>query len=880
MRTFVMMATVLALASTARADASGVRFEVSVAPSENITLDQQLEVTVTLDRSGSQPFESYRAPSSPDFDLLHTGSNEQTQFSMVNGRTSVRVIEQHVYVFKPKKRGALKILPATVRIAGTELKTRELTVHVGAPLKNALSSVGKQGTPPPGFTLPPPPESLRGDEDLFVDATADKQKVYVGQQVTASWHLYTQSDILKYRPLAEPKYEDFWSEDLFVPTSHLAWDRAVVKGHEYEVALLLKKALFPLKAGKLTITPLEAEATTLQTAFMAGASDARKSKEITVEVMPLPVDGRPPGFESANVGHYELSSSVDRTAVKAGEAVTWKVTVRGTGNIRNVRLPPLQQMTDKLDGFRVYEPTTKETIEPGDEIHGQKVYTYLLLPQKGGPLSVPAVELAYFDPTTAKYAVAKSTPITLTVEGDPTKVESASPANPTENVLGQQIRPIRNRASVRSSVGDRLFRGRIGIVMLAVPPGAWLLVLVGDALRRRLGRETAGSKRRRARRSARRRLRVAEYHIKVQRPSAFFGECARTLYEHLEYRLGNKVEAFTLGELREYLIAREFDRETVEATVKELENCDFARFAPSASGPGEMRAALRRVRALLPLIEKQKPIELEPTHKSERSVSRPIVIGTILLALFGATSARAADTEIAASKDATFRRGNDAYFHGRYQEAVGAYEQVVALGVVSPDLFYNLGNAYLKSEQLGAAIYNYERALELDPSQDDVRFNLGVAREAARKKGEDRLAGVEAQPFWMRVAGQVTVNWASWLFLALYVSLFALLIVLHFVQPGFLRVGMWAGFAFVGLAMVVAGALLGARLYLADRVEQAIVLPDVVQVKEGPDPNYQSVFGVHAGLRVRVTEKEQDWVRIRLANGLEGWVRERDLGRL
>lgn len=874
MRTWVMLAA-LAVAATARADAGGVRFEMSVAPSENITLDQQLEVTVTLDRSGSQPFESYRAPTAPDFDLLHTGSNEQTQFSMVNGRTSVRVIEQHVYVFKPKKRGSLKIQPAMVRIAGTDLKTREISVHVGAPLKNALSSVGTKG-PQPGIALPPPPESLRGDEDLFVDATVDKSKVYVGQQVTASWHLYTQSDILKYRPLAEPKYEDFWSEDLFVPTSHLAWDRTIVKGHEYEVALLLKKALFPLKAGKLTITALQAEATTMQTAFMAGASDTRTSKAITVDVMPLPVEGRPPGFEASNVGHYELSSSVDRTAVKAGEAVTWKITVGGTGNVRNVRLPKL----DKVDGFRVYEPTTKESIEPGDEIHGQKIYTYLLLPQKGGALSLPAVELAYFDPATAKYAVAKSTPIALTVEGDPTKVESASPAATSENVLGQQIRPIRNRASVRSSVGDRLFRGRVGIIMLAVPPGAWLLVLIGDALRRRLGRDTAGSKRRRARRSARRRLRVAEYHIRAQRPSAFFGECARVLYEHLEYRLGNKVEAFTLGELREYLIARGFDRETVEATVKELENCDFARFAPSASGPGEMRAALRRVKALLPLIERQKPIELDPTHKSERSVSRPVVIGGILLALFCGTSARAADTEIAASKDATFRRANDAYYHGHYQEAVDSYEQVVALGVVSPDLFYNLGNAYLKSEQLGAAIYNYERALELDPSQDDVRFNLGVAREAARKKGEDRLAGAEAQPFWMRVAGQVTVNWASWLFLALYVSLFVLLIVLHFVQPGFLRVGMWAGFAFVGLAMLVAGALLGARLYLADRVEQAIVLPDVVQVKEGPDPNYQSVFGVHAGLRVRVTEKEQDWVRIRLANGLEGWVRERDLGRL
>jgi hypothetical protein len=187
-------------------------------------------------------------------------------------------------------------------------------------------------------------------------------------------------------------------------------------------------------------------------------------------------------------------------------------------------------------------------------------------------------------------------------------VTAAPTAAPQENVLENQIRPIRNRSKVHSSVGERLLRGRIAAVMLAAPPGAWLLVLVGDALRRSLARETAGSKRRRARRSARRRLRVAEYHIKAQRPSAFFGECARVIYEHLEYRLGAKVEALTLGELREHLLKHGFDKETAEACVKELENCDFARFAPSASGPGEMRAALRRVRTLLGWIEKTRPV--------------------------------------------------------------------------------------------------------------------------------------------------------------------------------------------------------------------------------------------------------------------------------
>jgi hypothetical protein len=577
------------------AQADNTRFEATV-PSENVTLDQNIELTVTLDRDGQQPFESYRAPATPDFDVLHAGTSEQVNMAIVNGRQSVHILEQHQYLLKAKKKGSFTIGPATVKVAGVEMHTRPLTIHVGAPLKNAMSTVA----PPPNQAPAVAPESMKGSEELYVDARADKAKVYVGEQVTATWRLYTQTDILKYRPLTEPKYEDFWSEDLLGANKHASWDRQIVNGQEYAVALLMKKALFPLKAGKLSVTPLDIEATTMQSMFNPNASATRRSPVLEIEVRPLPVEGRPLSFEPANVGQFQVAASVDREKVKAGEAVTWRVTLTGAGNLRNVKLPRL----DHLDGFKVYDPTVKENISPGDVVRGEKVYTYLLMPERGGPLTLPPIELAYFDPSVAKYAVAKTSPIAITVEGDPSKVASGPTTAPTENVLENQIRPIRNRSSVRSSVGERLLRGRVAAIMLATPPGAWLLVLIIDALRRRLSRETAGSKRRRARRSARRRLRVAEYHIKAQRPSAFFGECARVIYEHLEYRLGAKVEALTLSELRLHLEKHGFDKETAESVVKELENCDFARFAPSASGPGEMRAALRRVRTLLGWIEK------------------------------------------------------------------------------------------------------------------------------------------------------------------------------------------------------------------------------------------------------------------------------------
>lgn len=259
---------------------------------------------------------------------------------------------------------------------------------------------------------------------------------------------------------------------------------------------------------------------------------------------------------------------------------------------------------------------------------------------------------------------------------------------------------------------------------------------------------------------------------------------------------------------------------------------------------------------------------------------RSALIALLLCAL---PALAAADPLVGAAQDATYRRGNEAYLHGDYKEAVLAYEQVAALGVVSEDLYYNLGNAYYKQGALGPAIYNYERALEVDrsgPGADDARYNLEAAREAVRRKSEDRLVGAEAVPFWMRVIAPFSTGTLTWAFLALYFLLFGLLIALRFISPGFLRVSLWVTLGFLTLGTATASALLGTRLYLVTRVERAIVLPDSLAVHEGPDANYQTTFTVHAGLHVRITEHDQDWIRVRLQNGLEGWVEAKAVGRL
>lgn len=261
----------------------------------------------------------------------------------------------------------------------------------------------------------------------------------------------------------------------------------------------------------------------------------------------------------------------------------------------------------------------------------------------------------------------------------------------------------------------------------------------------------------------------------------------------------------------------------------------------------------------------------------ERTAARAfaIAVGVLLLSLSAWGSARADVL------DDAWKRGNDAYLRGDYAGAVTAYEQLDRQEVLSSDLAYNLGNAYYRAGQIGRAIWAWERALALDPDADDARYNLQQARKVVEKHVHDKIEGAERDPFWIRAVTELTLSTETWLFLALYAAFFVFLFLrLRARRRGVDDAPAWGAIAgTLGVIAALAGALLVGRVALQN-VPFAVVLGDEVPVKEGADLNYKTTFDLHAGLRVRVLDRDQDWVRIRLANGLEGWVRDRDIGQL
>jgi len=228
--------------------------------------------------------------------------------------------------------------------------------------------------------------------------------------------------------------------------------------------------------------------------------------------------------------------------------------------------------------------------------------------------------------------------------------------------------------------------------------------------------------------------------------------------------------------------------------------------------------------------------------------------------------------------DQAWKRGNEAHLRGDYGAAIAAYEQLDKQHVISADLYYNLGVSYFRQGQLGRAIWSFERALVVAPDDEDARFNLTQARKLASQRARDKLEGAEHEPLWTRVVTYLGPSTEVWLFCGLYLGCFALLFIRRGV-PRDSRLAFTTGAAILGAGAILAGLLVFGRMNL-DRIPFAVVLPDQVAVKEGADSNFRTSFEVHGGLRVRVLEREQDWVRVRLANGLEGFVRGEDIGLL
>lgn len=385
--------------------------------------------TLTISVSSDKSFNvsDPRLPDLSNFDLINTWKGSESQGTFTNGKFEVRRTQTFNYLLAPKTKGKFELAGAEVVVDGKAFTTKPvmLTVMAGPPSgappsstaqvdplneqmdeMDALFSQLLQRRMQPGIKTQP----VNPNEAFFLQVELDKKKVYVGEQITASWYLYTRGQIRDIDTLKYPSLNGFWKEDIEVAT-RLDFTNEVVNGLVYKKALLVSYALFPIKKGKTIVDSYKAKCTVLsmnQFGFGQPMVFTKASRPLDIEVLPLPEEGKPKDFGGA-VGQFQLATKLDSESAPVNQPVSLKVRFEGRGNAKLIDLPQL----NLPPSVEVY--STKADAKFFKNGTSYKEFEVLLIPREPGEITIPAMTLTAFDPESEKYYTKSSVPLHLKV---------------------------------------------------------------------------------------------------------------------------------------------------------------------------------------------------------------------------------------------------------------------------------------------------------------------------------------------------------------------------------------------------------------------------------------------------------------------------------
>lgn len=556
------------------------------------------QFVLNVEVSGTQQVDGQpTVPELTDF-ANYLGSATSTSMQMVNGRTTVSITYQ--YRYQALSEGTFEIGPVSVTVGGVTRETEPVSVTV-SDTPPAPGTGGGAGDPADGI----------GPDDLFVEATVSHARAYENEPVTVEYRIFTRVNVDSYSITTLPQATGFWTEELEQPEAPEV-ERVVRDGVEYLTAAIRRLALFPTGTGSRTLDPLTIEAQVrVPDQIRTGADpfgdifgrsslfDRRipvvaASRPVTIEVIAPPAEGRPGSF-GGHVGTLDVAASTDRAEVGVNEAVTFRVDFTGTGNLRALPPPPIAFPVE----FEAFPPETREEFAvSGGSLRGTRGFDYVLIPRVPGTLTIPSVEVSYFDAASGSYGTARSQPVEIAVTGDASAAAASGAVPSAVESLREEIRFIRIESPGFRRRGAPLYAAAGFWVILLLPVAALGGAAVLRRHRDRIEGDVAYARVRRASRMARKRLARAR-SLASGDPRAFYAEVAGALEGLLADKL-NVAEAGLVREQAGRLAAeRGVSQETLDRLFACLDDCDRQRFAPLGTERESPERVLERAAALM-----------------------------------------------------------------------------------------------------------------------------------------------------------------------------------------------------------------------------------------------------------------------------------------
>lgn len=572
-----------------------------------VSVGDQFRLTFTVNARG----ENLKLPDLSSFDVLMGPSTSQsTSVQIINGRTSQSVTFSYTYILRAREQGTFNIRPASIEVDGKVIQSNPLTIQVvtGRPQQQAPQGQQQQQQQP---------ESQSGTisrDDLFLRLELNKRNVYKGEQIIATVKLYANPNLplTGFEEVTLPTYEGFFTQDIDIP-QQINFTREVYNDKIYQVGVLKKTVLFPQQSGNITIRPFNITVLVQQRVrqrsffddFFSGIQTARA--KLTADPVTITVRDLPPAPANfyGGVGSFNITSEISDTEVTTNDAVTLKLTINGSGNLRLVQSPKLELSSD----FDLYDPRTTDNIRVSDAgMSGSRTVEYLFQPRFEGNYTIPPVQFAFFNPATGQYERRSTPEYTLRVSKGADDRSSAGVMRTVRRqdlqLIGQDIRfiwqkPMPLKISGHTFFGSNLFYGLYIAGLLG-----FLIFFVVYRKKLRENANVALVRNKKANRVARKHLRVAEANLKKNLENDFYESVLKALWGYLSDKLGIPVANLMRETAVEELKKRNVDDQLISELLEVADQCEFARYAP-AGGNQAMHDVFDKAEKVISKLEKQ-----------------------------------------------------------------------------------------------------------------------------------------------------------------------------------------------------------------------------------------------------------------------------------
>lgn len=839
--------------------------QIRVSAPQQVAVGEQFRLQYTISTTDVKGF---RAGSIPDaFEvLMGPSTSTQQSFQMINGHTSQSSSVTYTYILAAVKKGSFVISGAHATVNGKSMFSNSVKITVSG---NAQSQ--QYGGQQNGAQVRPSGSHISGN-DLFIRVSANKKRVHEQEPILLTYKVYTQLELTQLEGKM-PDLTGFHTQEVPLPQQK-SFHIENVNGRPYRCVTWSQYVMYPQMTGKLQIPSITFKGIVVQenrnvdpfeAFFNGGSRYVEVKKNIVAEGMTVQVDPLPqkPADFSGGVGKFTISASLDHNKVKAGDPVKVRIVIGGNGNLKLIKQPELQLPKD----FDKYDAkVTDKTKLTASGLTGNMVYDVLIVPRNQGKYQLQPIELTYFDTSANKYKTIRTNPLVLEVEKGDGKVGDVADYSQRGD---KDIHFIHDGAPEIVDTNKYFFGSTLYQVLNALVVVIFIILLIVfrkqamemaniDAMRGKKANKVAGKK-----------LKLAAKLMAEGKSSEFYDEVLRALWGYVADKLSIPVSQLSRENIAEKLSARNASQRDIDTFLEALDECEFERYAPGDAAGNMQKTYDKAVSAIT---------NIEEGMKKKKSVSTGAVgILLVLVMMLGGSSsvmAQKQDTlkiNESESVQSLKQKADEAYSKGKYQDAITAYEAALKKGK-SANLYYNLGNAYYRTDNITRAVINYEKARLLAPGDKDILNNLDVARS----KTIDNIQPGEKIFFkvWFEnIKTSMGIDtWATVSLISLVVALILFLVYLFAKQMVVRKVAFYLSVCLV--IFFILGNVFASQLKdIATNSKGAIIVSPSVTAKKTPTDQGVDVCILHEGTRVEITDEAlKGWYEIRIADGREGWI--------